>query len=130
MDNQYQQPNEQQPPAFQGQPLNQQPYQQPPYQQPSYYQPNYAQGQRPPKPDSNLVWAILTTIFCCMPLGIVSIVYAAKVDGLYNAGDYINAQQASNDAKKWAMWSAITCAIGVILYILVIVVFAIAAEMK
>ena len=30
---------------------------------------------------NNLVWAILTTLFCCLPLGIVSIVHAAKVDG-------------------------------------------------
>jgi hypothetical protein len=26
---------------------------------------------------NHLVWAILATLFCCLPLGIVSIVYAA-----------------------------------------------------
>ena len=30
---------------------------------------------------NNMVWAILTTLFCCLPFGIVSIVYAAQVDG-------------------------------------------------
>ncbi|WP_010343070.1 CD225/dispanin family protein, partial [Xanthomonas sacchari] len=28
-----------------------------------------------PQVSNNLVWAILTTLFCCLPLGIVSIVY-------------------------------------------------------
>ena len=65
MDNQYQFPNQ-------------------PHQQPSYFQ-----GQRPPKPNNHLAWAILSTIFCCLPLGIVSIVYSSKVDGLYNAGEIL-----------------------------------------
>ena len=82
MENQF--PNEQQPPQFQQ-----------PYQQQSYYQPNYAQGQRPMRPDNYLVWAILCTILCCLPLGIVSIIYSSKVDGLYNSGDYAGAEDAS-----------------------------------
>ena len=40
------------------------------------------------KPDNNLLWAILSTVFCCLPLGIVSIIYAIKVDDLYKHGDY------------------------------------------
>lgn len=115
--NQNQQPNQQ--PPYQQQPYQQQPYQQP-YQQ--YYQPNYAQGQQPIKPDNYLVWAILSTLFCCLPLGIVSIVYASKVDNLYSAGDYLGAQDASKKAKNFAMWGAIIGVIGIVLYILLIVV--------
>ncbi|PJK11432.1 hypothetical protein CO614_04160 [Lysobacteraceae bacterium NML120232] len=55
---------------------------------------------------NHLIWAILSTLFCCLPAGIVSIVYAAKVDGLVAAGDYAAAKQASDNAKKWAMISA------------------------
>lgn len=44
-----------------------------------------------PKPDNNLVWAILSTFLCCMPFGIVSIVFAAQVDGKYAMGDYAGA---------------------------------------
>ena len=109
MDNQNQFPNQQQ--------------QQPPFQQqPPYYQPNYAQGQRPMKPDNYLVWAILCTILCCLPLGVVSIIYSSKVDGLYNSGDYAGADDASKKAKNYAMWGAIISAICVALYILFIVV--------
>lgn len=85
-------------------------------------QPNYAQGQRPPKPDNYLVWAILSTIFCCLPLGIASIVYSSKVDGQYNAGDFIGAQDSANKAKKFAMWAAISGVIVAVLYILLVVV--------
>lgn len=34
------------------------------------------------KADNNMIWAILCTLFCCLPFGIVSIINAAKVDGL------------------------------------------------
>jgi magnesium-transporting ATPase (P-type) len=118
MDNQNY-PNQQQP-QYQQQPYQQQPYQQQPYQ-PSYgyQQPNQ---QRPMKPDNYLVWAILTTLLCCLPFGIVSIVYSSKVDSLYNAGDYMGAQNAANNAKKWAMWSAI---IGGVMTVIVIILYVI-----
>ena len=38
------------------------------------------------KPDNYLVWAILSTVFCCLPLGIVAIVKASKVDALWAQG--------------------------------------------
>jgi hypothetical protein len=52
-----------------------------------------------------LVFAILTTIFCCLPAGIVGIVYAAQVNGKLQAGDYAGAQTASNNAKMWCLIS-------------------------
>jgi hypothetical protein len=66
--------------------------------------------QQPPpgnQPSSHLVFAILTTLFCCLPLGIVSIVKASQVSGLWAQGNYAGAQAASDSARKWAMWSAI-----------------------
>lgn len=108
---------------YQQQPPYQQPdEQQPPYQQQAYYQPNYAQSQIPPKPDNYLVWAILATLFCCLPFGIVSIVYASKVDSLYSSQDYFGAKAASDNAKKWAWWSAISCiVIGIIAMIFAVI---------
>ena len=69
---------------------------------------------------NNLVWAILSTLFCCLPLGIVSIVFAAQVNGKLAAVDVAGAQEASDKAKKWAMWSAIAGVSLVVLYIIVI----------
>ena len=57
----------------------------------------------PPKPGNNLVWAVLTTIFCCLPAGIVSIIFAAKVDGLYNSGQYVAAVDAASKSRTWAI---------------------------
>jgi hypothetical protein len=48
-----------------------------------------------------LVQAILTTIFCCLPFGIVAIVFAAQVNGKLAAGDYAGAVQTSKQAKMW-----------------------------
>jgi len=64
---------------------------------------------------NNLVWAILTTLLCCLPLGIVSIVYAAKVDGLSASGNTAAARDAANSAKNWAIAAAV---IGPILLIM------------
>lgn len=63
-----------------------------------------AQGEYVP---NHLVWAILSTLFCCLPLGIVSIVYASQVDGKRAAGDLAGAREASHKAKMWAIWSAV-----------------------
>lgn len=72
-------------------------------------------------PDNNLVWAILCTVLCCMPLGIVAIIKSTKVNELWTRGDYAGAQEAANDAKKWAIWGAIASVIiGVITAITVI----------
>ncbi len=76
-------------------------------------------------PSNNLVWAILTTILCCLPLGIVSIVYAAKVDTLWYAGNYAAAKDASKKAGRWAMWSAIVSLIFILLYVLLIVLLGV-----
>ena len=75
---------------------------------------------RPPMPENYLVWAILTTVLCCLPLGIVSIINATKVSSTYNMGDYQGAQKASADAKKWATIGAITGGVGIILYIILV----------
>lgn len=48
-----------------------------------------------------LVGAILTTVFCCMPSGVVAIVYAAQVNPKLYAGDREGALAASNNAKIW-----------------------------
>jgi hypothetical protein len=49
-----------------------------------------------------LVQAILVTIFCCLPFGIVSIVFAAQVNGKVAAGDVAGAREVSNKARTWA----------------------------
>ena len=80
-------------------------------------------------PDSNLVWAILCTVLCCLPLGIVAIVKAASVEKLWAQGREIEAQKAADDAKKYSIWGAVISCIGIVLYILLIVLAGIASAL-
>ena len=70
---------------------------------------NYGGGgiNKPLKPSSHMVWAILTTLFCCLPVGVYSIVLSSKVDSLYNMGDYAGAQEKSNEARNWILVGSI-----------------------
>jgi hypothetical protein len=71
-------------------------------------------------PPNYLVWAILTTIFCCLPFGIVSIVFAAQVNSKWQAGDYDGALNASKNAKIWSWVSFGVAIIGFVVYIVLI----------
>ena len=66
------------------------------------------------RPKNYLLESILTTICCCLPLGIVGIVFASQVNSKYALGDYEGALQASKEAKKWMTWGIIA---GVIINI-------------
>ena len=54
-----------------------------------------------PVPNNWLIPAILATIFCCLPTGIVGIIYANQVNTKLLAGDYNGALQSSQNAKTW-----------------------------
>src|ERR1700735_1893371 len=53
-----------------------------------------------------LVFAILATVFCCLPTGIPAIIYAAQVNSKLQGGDLGGAQAASSNAKMWCWISA------------------------
>lgn len=59
---------------------------------------------RPRKPDSNMIWAIIS-ISICLPFGVLALMESVKVDSLYSDGNVDGAIRASENAKKWAMWS-------------------------
>ncbi len=78
----------------------------------------------PPCPDNYLVWAILSTVLCCVPFGIVSIVYAARVESRYMEGHYNEAMEYSRKAKLWAIVSAATSAACIAIYLMCLLAFA------
>lgn len=77
----------------------------------------------PSKPDNYLVWAILSTVFCCLATGIASIIYASKVNEAYAKGDYDEALQASKNAKMWALIGA---GLALVIWILYAAIFGFA----
>jgi hypothetical protein len=58
-----------------------------------------------------LAQAILCTLFCCLPFGIVAIVFAAQVGSKLSAGDISGAQRSSDQAR---MWCWISFGVGIV----------------
>ena len=90
--------------------------------QPQYqfnFNPNPQPMQQPmgPKPNNYLVWSILVTIFCCLPLGIWSIVCSSKVNKEWDRGNYVGTKEASSKAKTWIIISAILGLIANAVYV-------------
>lgn len=89
--------------------------------------PGYGYGAAPqgqpagPPPPNYLVQSILTTLFCCLPLGIASIVFAAQVNGKHAMGDYAGAAESSAKARRFAIWGAVIGFIVIALYLIFIV---------
>lgn len=76
----------------------------------------------PQKIPNYLVQSILVTLFCCLPLGIASIVYAAQVNGKVQAGDIQGAMESSRKAKLLSWWSFGLGLVGGILYVVLMIV--------
>ena len=75
----------------------------------NYQQTNGQQGGtgKPINGTPYLVFSILTTLCCCLPLGIAAIVFSSKINSLQNSGDYAGAQAAAKKAK-------ILCIVGAV----------------
>jgi hypothetical protein len=71
---------------------------------------------------TRLAPAILVTLFCCLPFGIVSIVYAAQVSAKISAGDFHGAMDCSKKATTWC-WLAFWCGlIPMVLYLGIMII--------
>lgn len=96
-------------PATMGQPYQPQQPVQP--QQPTLPQGEQQPAQSEPCPPTNLVWAIISTVLCCIPTGIVAIIYALKVTNKYREGDIEGAKRAS---EVGAWWCIATIILGIV----------------
>ncbi|MFT5216387.1 MAG: putative membrane protein [Glaciecola sp.] len=74
---------------------------------------------KPTRPNSYLALSIISTILCCLPTGIVSIIYATKVNSSYEDGNYDEANKASKNAKTWGLVSIGVAVVGWLIYILI-----------
>ena len=109
--------------------------QQPNYGQPNYGQPNYgpspayAVNQGPssnlPQPSTHMALAIITTLMCCLPTGIVAIMKSSKVESLYYAGRYDEAVDASKSSMNWSIAGIVISLIGWLAYVLLVVVWGV-----
>lgn len=68
----------------------------------------------PEKPSNYLILAVITTFICCQVTGVVSIIYAARVNAKWDGGDYQGAIEDSKNAKLWGFIGLIGGAILII----------------
>ena len=54
-----------------------------------------------PIPSSYLGWSIAATLLCCLPAGIVAIIYASQVSSKWASGDREGARRSASLAKTW-----------------------------
>lgn len=59
----------------------------------------------PPCPPTHMAFAIITLIFCCLPVSIFALMEACNVEQLYALGQYKRAENASRLAEKYCWWS-------------------------
>ncbi len=71
-------------------------------------------------PDNNLVWAIICTVACCLPLGIIAIIKSTKVKELWLQGDHAGAQKAADDAKKFSLWGIGVGVVFLVIYFILV----------
>ncbi|MBQ0120432.1 MAG: CD225/dispanin family protein, partial [Bacteroidales bacterium] len=84
------------------------------YAAPAYVQPPVQQPTGP-MPKTYLAESIGIMLCCCQIFGIIGLVHASGVSSAYNAGRYAEAEQKSQDAKKWVKYGLIA---GVVQYLL------------
>lgn len=78
---------------------------------------NYGQPVKPISGTPYMIFAIITTLFCCLPLGIAAIVFASKINTLQKAGDYAGAQEEAKKAKLATIIGMVFGAIVSVIYI-------------
>ena len=77
----------------------------------------------PPKPNNNMVLAIVCTVVgvcTCIGsiLGIIAIVFSSQVDSKYNLGDYVGAESTAKNSKTLSIIGLIISIVLIIAYII------------
>ncbi|MEG1649545.1 MAG: CD225/dispanin family protein [Rikenellaceae bacterium] len=73
------------------------------------------------RPKKWIIESILVTVLCCMPLGIVSLVYALRSEDQWNSGLYDAAKSSSYKAGLWvkvSLFSALIYPIALVISII------------
>ena len=75
----------------------------------------------------NLVFAILVTVLCCLPLGMAAIVFSAIGLARQRSGDFVGAESAARTARILNWTSFGIALVGTVLYLSAVLPFGIGA---
>ncbi|MFA6451551.1 MAG: CD225/dispanin family protein [bacterium] len=73
------------------------------------------------------MWSILSTLFCCFPFGLVSIVYSSQVNSKLNVGDIPGATEASGKARTWIIVGIVAGVIANVIGLILLLSFGVFA---
>lgn len=79
--------------------------------------PHEEQPSVEPMPSTYLVWAVIATVVCCLPAGIVAIIFSSRVSSCYFSGDIEGARKNSERAQWWIIISIVLGVVGGALYL-------------
>ena len=65
---------------------------------------------------------ILSTLFCCLPFGVVAIVYSAQVDSQWYRGEHERAINSARKAKNFTIASVICSVVVWIVYFILLAI--------
>jgi hypothetical protein len=65
-----------------------------------------------------IIATVVSIIFCCLPHGLISLIYAMQVNKKAAAGDMAGAAASAASAKTWGMISIIVAVVWFILAII------------
>ena len=73
----------------------------------------------------NYLIPAIISLFCCLPLGIVGVIFAAQVNGKVAAGDTAGALDAAKKAKMFSFIAIGLGLLGIICYVLFVVIMGV-----
>ena len=73
----------------------------------------------------NYLIPAIISLFCCLPLGVVAVIFAAQVNGKAAAGDTAGAVDASKKAKMFSYISIGLGLVGIVCYVLFVLVMGV-----
>jgi len=112
------------------------PVERPPAEMPAVERPAAVSAEtpvQPPRPgpveklETYLIHNILTTILCCLPFGIVGIIFSSQAKKKLESGDHAGAVAEANKAKMW-FYIALFSGLAVVVIHVVVIVFLFATK--
>lgn len=83
----------------------------------------------PPMPQQYIALSIITLVCCCVPLGIIALIYGNKVSTSWKMGDYEDAEKNSKIAKWCSVGGMIGGFVIIALYISLLIVSGVLEQM-